>query len=533
MPVPNIVLITIDDCGLDQINSYGVPGGLNTTPNLDYWATQGIRYQWHYGQTNCAPGRSSVLLGRNPDRTGIGTVGQPPNQVTGRTYAACGAQWEPANTEVFLASRLKAAGYTTGHFGKWHLHHPSSSTDYDEVRTKAGYDHYAGWPYNLGPTSNGVNNTETAQSFGYNAAVTGASGWPRIVNNSISNGGSPAPGSLTNAGGSPTDYCSLYITTKTISDAINWAGTAVQPFFMSVSLHAVHSPLQAPTAALYTAASAHGAVAGFTQLYYPNGHPSYGGGTTAVPVFEYYATVDAATGSPYAPVKPWTRRIMRATDYEINRLLDLLPNNTLIFITSDNGSSNWTSQNDTTSVEGSWDPAKVKNTMYDGALRLPLIVTQTAGTGIISSPGSVNTDLIATTDIYATIVQAAGGTMPAVTNDSTSFYGTFSGGSHSRTEVISQAFDPNVNPANFSSTTFTQRWYSIRGKSGYKVIRQITNSPKVEFYKIADSTGAVVDQYEATNLLASPLSRLDNHYFQQLNKQLDSYITNVSGLPTG
>ncbi len=101
---PNIVLMMCDDLGWGDLAYNGHPHV--ETPSLDRMSTEGIRFdRWYSGAPLCSPTRFSCLTGRNPFRIGL---------------------WE-ANVncirrqESTLAEALKTLGYTTGHFGKWHL----------------------------------------------------------------------------------------------------------------------------------------------------------------------------------------------------------------------------------------------------------------------------------------------------------------------------------------------------------------------------------------------------------------------------
>ncbi|MBL7188529.1 MAG: sulfatase-like hydrolase/transferase [Phycisphaerae bacterium] len=75
------------------------------TPAMDAMAAAGLRFNRFYAQSPvCSPTRGSVLTGRHPFRYGTFSAGKPFR-----------------NQEVTIAQALKTAGYTTGHFGKWHL----------------------------------------------------------------------------------------------------------------------------------------------------------------------------------------------------------------------------------------------------------------------------------------------------------------------------------------------------------------------------------------------------------------------------
>lgn len=100
---PNIILLMTDDQGWGQTGYYNHP--VLETPNLDAMAENGLRLDRFYaGAPVCSPTRASVLTGRANDRTGVPSHGH-----------ALRLQ------EKTIAEALKAEGYATGHFGKWHL----------------------------------------------------------------------------------------------------------------------------------------------------------------------------------------------------------------------------------------------------------------------------------------------------------------------------------------------------------------------------------------------------------------------------
>jgi len=101
---PNIILCMTDDQGWGDVGFHGHPH--LQTPNLDAMARNGIQFDWFYsGAPVCSPTRGSCLTGRHPYRYGVfsANTGHLPKE------------------ELTLAEVLKQHGYTTGHFGKWHL----------------------------------------------------------------------------------------------------------------------------------------------------------------------------------------------------------------------------------------------------------------------------------------------------------------------------------------------------------------------------------------------------------------------------
>lgn len=100
---PNIILCMADDQGWGDVGYNGHP--VLKTPNLDDMAVSGLRFDRFYAAAPvCSPTRASVLTGRNPTRTGVLTWG-----------------YDIYPQEITIAEALKTAGYTTAHFGKWHV----------------------------------------------------------------------------------------------------------------------------------------------------------------------------------------------------------------------------------------------------------------------------------------------------------------------------------------------------------------------------------------------------------------------------
>lgn len=124
---PNVIVILADDQGSVDANCFGATD--LQTPGIDGLAERGVRFtQFYSGAPVCSPSRAALLTGRYPIRAGVpgnvssqqGHAGMPPEQVT-------------------MAEMFQAAGYTTGHVGKWHLGYTPET-----MPNAQGFDHSFG-----------------------------------------------------------------------------------------------------------------------------------------------------------------------------------------------------------------------------------------------------------------------------------------------------------------------------------------------------------------------------------------------------
>lgn len=129
---PNILVIFGDDIGYWNVSAYhrGMMGG--RTPNIDRIANEGAIFSDAYGQQSCTAGRAAFILGQQPFRTGLLTIGMP------------GDKHGITAKDPTIAELLKPLGYRTGQFGKNHL------GDQDEhLPTNHGFDEFFGNLYHL------------------------------------------------------------------------------------------------------------------------------------------------------------------------------------------------------------------------------------------------------------------------------------------------------------------------------------------------------------------------------------------------
>jgi arylsulfatase A-like enzyme len=102
---PNIILIMTDDQGYGELACHGNP--ILKTPHLDQLYRESIRFTDFHVSPTCSPTRASLMTGRHEFRSGV------THTINERERLSLKA--------TTIAQVLKAAGYATGIFGKWHL----------------------------------------------------------------------------------------------------------------------------------------------------------------------------------------------------------------------------------------------------------------------------------------------------------------------------------------------------------------------------------------------------------------------------
>lgn len=162
---PNIVLIFADDLGWSDVGYQG--SDFYETPHLDRLAKEGMVFTRAYAAAaNCQPSRACLMSGQYTPRHGVYAVGS-----TERGPKAAMRLKPIPNTNglaldnVTIAEAMKAAGYTTGIFGKWHLNEkPGGSPDqqgFDVV-----FQSFPGWNKATGNNPKGIKTlTESAGEF--------------------------------------------------------------------------------------------------------------------------------------------------------------------------------------------------------------------------------------------------------------------------------------------------------------------------------------------------------------------------------
>jgi arylsulfatase A-like enzyme len=126
---PNIIIVNFDDLGYGDLDITGAIG--YHTPNMDKMAKEGMFFsQLYSAQAVCSASRTGLLTGCYPNRIGISGALMPTSKI------GIGAN------ELTIAEMLRAKGYTTAAFGKWHLGHLP-----EFLPLQHGFDVFFGIPY--------------------------------------------------------------------------------------------------------------------------------------------------------------------------------------------------------------------------------------------------------------------------------------------------------------------------------------------------------------------------------------------------
>ncbi|PQO26570.1 sulfatase [Blastopirellula marina] len=119
---PNILLVMVDDMGWMDLHCQG--NEKLRSPRIDALAKQGERFTSAYAAAPvCSPTRAALITGLAPARLHITQHGADGPQFwpKDRRVQPPATGFELSHATTTLAERLKASGYATGFFGKWHL----------------------------------------------------------------------------------------------------------------------------------------------------------------------------------------------------------------------------------------------------------------------------------------------------------------------------------------------------------------------------------------------------------------------------
>ncbi|MBM3991229.1 MAG: hypothetical protein FJ298_09515 [Planctomycetes bacterium] len=505
----NVLVITLDDVGVDLIGAYeswyvaqGRPAGQPAhTPAIDsLLAAQGILFTECWTAPMCTPSRARLLTGKYGMRNGIGAVLKE-TETSG--YLNPGLQ----PTELTLPQLLRtgSAPYTSVAVGKWHLAdtpmrtlipaHPLGSP------TGTWFDRYAGAMFNL-------------QNPQPSSGINVYSSWIKTYCSFLDPNVAPCPN-----GALPCDVLKFappaanYATVDTTEDALSMVATLTEPWFLYVAYNAAHSPVHDIPSGLPSSSCGN---------YLPNVSPC-----------------DAGANPTFATR---LRCMVEELDNQIGRLLcSIDATDTTVILISDNGT-------DPNGLLAPHDRSSAKGTVKEGGIRVPMIIRapqQAAGTS-----GRVSRALVSSTDVLATVAAIAGTPVPIGTaTDSVSMLPYITGFQGSvRKFVYSENFFPNFQPDPITggppASYVTNRHMQAIREQRFKLIRRTDRDQNMgstvtvteQFYDLLQGgapdpvTGATTpDWFEENDLLASglPLSARGQRALQVLRNKLDTQYPSI------
>ena len=297
---PNIIMIMADDIGWGDLSynqkysptdttATDFDGNPNVaTPNFVAMANAGMKFNRFYAQAPvCSPSRASFQTGRHYRRSMIDTANQ--NKML--------------NRELTIAEAAKSQGYTTGHFGKWHL---GTLTKAMEDGNRGAADNHTDYS---APWNNGYDTV-----FSYESATQTYNPYGRRVNS-----------------GTPDERPqSLIWTGRESFIADNPVGTPSDGIQVDPRLNGDKSRILVDEALDFMANSASNNQPFFSTIWLQAGHLGF----TSDPNDTEFDSFAGARDDYYTNV--------RDMDTQIGRIRQLVQNlgiadNTIIMFTSDNG----------------------------------------------------------------------------------------------------------------------------------------------------------------------------------------------------
>lgn len=339
---PNIILIMADDLGWNELGCYGQKK--IETPHIDRLAGEGIRFtQFYSGSPVCAPARCNLLTGMHGGRAYIRDNGEIKNPNADRF----GGQTPIPEDIPTIAKTLKAAGYATGCFGKWGL--GAQGTSGDPMRQ--GFDRF----------------------YGYNCQRNAHNLYPKYLEDD--------DGIHELAGNSRGRTGEQYAPQLIADRALEFVKeNRDRPFFLYYPTVLPHLPLQVPEEDLAQYKGKWPEVPYNGRSYQPHDHPR----------------------ACYAAMISFMDRQVGRVMAQLQELG--LDENTVVFFTSDNGTTHLKAQADYEFFESLGPLRGMKGRLYEGGIRVPLVVRWP---GRVES-GSTSDHIAANYDLPATLAAIAG-----------------------------------------------------------------------------------------------------------------------------
>ena len=402
----NVVFFLIDDLGWKDIGASG--SNYYKTPHIDQLAKEGMRFTNGYAACNvCSPTRAAIMAGKYPARLLL-TQWLPSGRWDAKKNKLQEARYlsNLPLEEFTVAEALREGGYKTAFMGKWHL----GPLPYY-------YPEHQGFDINVAGRDYGA-----PGSYWY--PFEGS--WRIPTTDFKVFKESPIEGKEGD-----------YLTDRLMEEGDKFIReNSEKPFFLMMSLYAVHSPLQGKPEK----------VARYEKVpkEQRQGDPRYAA---------MVETVDDGVG-----------RLMTALrEMEIEE-------STLVIFTSDNGGMSKATDN---------SPLRAnKGSNYEGGLRVPVIVKWPG----VTEPGSISDEPVISTDFYPTILGATGlPKRPLQHVDGVDLSSVLKGRSRiDRPSLFWHYPHYNQHPENFPATVI---------RKGHWKLIEILDTGELELYNLALDVG--------------------------------------------
>ena len=203
----NVLIVVIDDIGIDKIGAYGKHAEAPPTPVMDALAAEGVRFEYAYAHPTCTPTRAALLTGQYASRSELGSWIEP---------WSSDARLDPMSlTLPRVVATSPDHAWSNAAVGKWHLAGFLTDSPGDHPLA-CGFSTHSG---SLANPSNAIE-PQDDEPRGYFR-------WEKSID-----------GELT--------WSDRYMTTDTVDDAIVLAETLAEPWLLYVAFNAAHTPLHVP-----------------------------------------------------------------------------------------------------------------------------------------------------------------------------------------------------------------------------------------------------------------------------------------------
>ena len=458
---PNFVFVLVDDLGRQDVGVYG--SSLHETPHMDQLAADGMRFDNAYtAHPRCVPSRLATMSGRYPASYGIPGFQDRKNSKHALPLSA-----------VTFGEVLQEAGYETGYIGKWHL------------GKKGGEPLYQGFETNI---------------------MAGASGAPPSYflpyENRLGTDGGKAFEPY--AGGEQGEY----LTDRLTDEALRFIEEKKDgPFLLVLAHYAVHTPIQAPDELSNK----------YRQKVRDKGFPEGGPQSdkdVAVDNTGQYKTVQ--NNAVYAGM-------VESVDSNLGRIVDRLDElglaeNTVLILSSDHGGLSSRGLESKRELATSNLPYRHgKGWLYDGGLRVPLVVKWPGRV----EPGSVSNVQVTGTDHYPTLLEMAGVPLrPEHHRDGRSYQEALQGEAYKRDPMyFHSALGRPAQTGDTRSSAVIDgdwkliQWYSLEDES----------IARTELFNLANDPGEHEDLFKQEPEKAVELQSMLNEWKLSVNARLGQF----------